>query len=225
MLLAVLLALHVAGEWSSRTAAATLMATGSYRRFWLAKIGSIWFAMIGIALVGTTVLWLARSTFIGKVGVPDPLNQTGDPSSWHRRCAEPNASWSSWVNSAHLGIASVIWLLFILAGVAVAALIRRTLIMVVVWIAALSAVLSLARYANRTQWSPVGVISQVLRLQKTPFGVRDTRLWDVPGAPRFIQDTASSIAINTGQVVTWVIIPTLIAVAAAAAFHRRSVVG
>jgi hypothetical protein len=226
ILLGVLLALHVAGEWSSRTAASTFMATGSYRRFWLAKIGSIWLAMIAIALAGTTVLWLAKSTFIGKAGIPDPVNQPGDPSTWHLAALPPDASWSSWAaSSGVLGITAIIWALFIIAGVAVAALIRRTLIMVVVWIAALSAVLSLARYSGDTNYSPIGVIGQVLHLNQTPFGVRDTRLWEVPGAPGFIQDTARTITIDTGQVLAWIAIPLALALVASAIFQRRRIVG
>lgn len=226
VLLAVLLALHVAGEWSSRTAASTLVAIGSYRRFWLAKVGSIWLAMIAIALLGTTALYLARSTFIGKVGVPDPLNQPGDPSTWHLAALRPDPTWSSWTGSAGvLGVTSIIWLLLIIAGATIAGLIRKTLLMVVVWIAALSAVLALARYAGRTSWTPVGVIGQVLHLQQTPFGVRDTRLWKVPGAPEFIQDNYQSIAVDTAQVLTWVAIPIVIALVATALFNRRRIVG
>src|SRR5579875_1496238 len=83
ILLTLLIAVHVAGEWSSRTAAATLLATGSYWKFWLAKVVSTWVAIVGLTIVGTTVLWLARSVYLGKVGVPDPIFQPGDPSTWH----------------------------------------------------------------------------------------------------------------------------------------------
>lgn len=224
ILLAVLLALHVAGEWSSRTAASTLVATGSLRRFWFAKIATIWVAMIGITLLGTTVLYLSRSAYLGKVGIPAPLEQPGDPSTWHLAALSPDPTWSSWSHSAAaLGKTSVIWLLFILAGAAIAGLIRRTLATVVLDIAALSTVLVLARYANSTTWSPVGVISRVLDLQKTPFGVRDTRLWSVPGAPGFIQDSYHTIAVGAAEIATWVVLPVLFTVVAVAANNRRRV--
>lgn len=226
VLVAVLLALHVAGEWSSRTAATTIIATGSYRRFWLAKVGSIWLAMIGITLAGTTILWLANSTFLGKVGVPDPILQPGDPSTWHQTALQPDATWSSWtVSASFLGITAVSWLLFIIVGVGVAALIRRTLSTVAVWMGALSAMLVLARFLGRTDYTPIGVMGQVLHLSETPFGVRDTRLWLVPGAPGFIQDTARVVSVETGQLLTWVAIPLALAFAAAFAFQRRRVIG
>lgn len=123
-----------------------------------------------------------------------------------------------------LGIVSVEWLLFIIAGVAIATVVRRTLVSAAVGAAALSAVVCLARYAGRTAWSPLGVIGHVLRLAETPFGVRDTRLWDVPGAPAIIQDTAHPVATSAGQVVTWTAIPVVVVLLAAFVYRRRSVV-
>jgi hypothetical protein len=226
ILLAVLLALHVAGEWSSRTAASTLLATGSFRRFWLAKIASVWLAMVAISLLGTTVLWLTKSAYLGKVGIPDPINQPGDPSTWHVAALKPDPVWSSWADSSGvLGITSLIWLLLIITGVAVAALVRRTLVMVVVGIGALSTVLSLAHYAHRISYSPLSVIGQVLHLNKTPYGVRDTRLWEVPGAPGFIQDTARTVTIDPGQVVLWIAVPILVTGLAYLGFCRRRIIG
>lgn len=224
LLLAGLLAIHVAGEWGSRTATVTFVATGSRRRFWAAKIASIWIAMIAIALAGTTVLYLLRSTLIGKAGIPTPPVQQGDPSTWHLAALAPDSTWSSWTSCFGVfGVTAIIWLLFVVVGAALAGLIRNALGTIVLSIAALSAAIVLARYTVHTSWSPVGVIGQVLHLEQTPFGVRDTALWFVPGAPSIIQDTYLSITIGNSQVLTWVAAPVLIAILAAAVSSRRRV--
>jgi hypothetical protein len=226
ILLAVLIGIHVAGEWSSRTAGSTLVATASRPRFWLAKIGSVWIAMVGIAVLGTTVLYLTRAGYMSSVGIPAPLDQHGDPSTWHLSALPPDPTWSSWATSTGvLGLTSLIWLLLVLIGVTFAGLIRRTLATVAVLITALATMFAFARYSHRTDWSPISVINRVLNLDYTPFGVRDTRLWSVPGAPSSIQDGVHSISVETTQVLTWIAVPLIVALMALLASSRRRVRG
>jgi hypothetical protein len=226
VLLAILLSVHVGAEWSSGTAASSLLATGSLRRFWIAKVLSTWLVMLGLALLATTVLYLIRPSFTATVGIPDPLQQAGDPSTWHLTALRPDPSWSSWSTSfGVLAVASLIWLILSMAAAALAILLRRPIVTAVLSVAVLSAFVVIARSAHRPEWTFLTAIGQLLRLQNTPFGVRDTRLWFVPGAPGFIQDVHATEPISLAQVGLWV----AIGLAATAVFwsvgRRRQVLG
>jgi hypothetical protein len=226
VLLAILLSVHVAGEWSSRTAATSLLATGSLRRFWIAKVLSVWVAMLGLALIGTTVLYVIRGSFTAAVGIPDPARQSGDPSTWHLAALRPDPSWSSWrVSLGVLALASLIWLVLSLAGAALAVLLRRPILMAVLSVAGLSVAVVTARVAHRPEWTFLSAVGQLLHLEDTPFGVRDTRMWFVPGAPQFIQDVHATVPLSAAQVALW----TGIGLGATAVFgllgRRRPVLG
>lgn len=224
IVLAVLIGVHVAGEWGSRTAGSTLIATASRVRFWLAKIVSVWITMAATAVIGTTVLFLARAGFIGTVGIPAPLDQQGDPSTWHLAALAPDATWSSWAGSVGvLGLTSVIWVPLVLIDVAVAGLLRRTVTTVASLVAVLAAMFVLARYAHRTEGLPSAVIARALNLEYTPFGVRDAQLWSVPGAPQFIQDNVHPVFVAPTQVLTWIAVALFVALLAAFASSRRRV--
>ena len=226
VLIAVLIGVHVAGEWSSRTAGTTLLASVSRARFWLAKVVSLLIAMIGIAMLGTTVLYLTRHGFLGTVGIPAPLHQHGDPSTWQLAALPVDPAWSSWATSlGGLGVTAIIWLMLVLVGVACAGLIRKTLATVALLVAVLAIVFALARYAHRTEWSPLAVVGRSLSLAQTPFGVRDTRLWSVPGAPGSIQDGVHAISASAGQVLAWLLIAPLLALVMSVVSSRRRVRG
>jgi hypothetical protein len=211
MLLAILLSIHVAGEWTSKTAGATLLAVGGLRTYWLAKVTSVWLAMIGLALVGTTILYLIRPTFTAAVGIPQPVQQEGDPSTWHVTALPPDPVWSSWTLSfGVLLMASLIWLVLGMAGAALGVLVRRPISMAVIAVACLSTGVVVARWVHRPEWTYLSAIGQLLRLDRTPFGVRDTRMWYVPGAPGFIQQPQEPVPFSAGQVSAWIAVAVVV---------------
>ncbi|MFL6162715.1 MAG: hypothetical protein ACJ74U_10855 [Jatrophihabitantaceae bacterium] len=226
VLLAILLSIHVAGEWSSKTAGNTLLAVGGLRSFWLAKVASIWLAMVGLAVVGTTVLYLIKPTFTAAVGIPQPLQQEGDPSTWHLAALPPDAAWSSWsLSFGVLAVASLIWLILSMAGAALGVLLRRPILMAVIGVACLSAGVVVARWVHRPEWTYLSAIGQLLRLDRTPFGVRDTRMWYVPGAQGFIQQPQVPVPFSAGQVSLWIAIGVVAAGGCWLLARRRPVVG
>ncbi len=204
LLLAVLLSLHIAGEWSSKTSGITLLATGNLRRFWTAKIASVWICLVGIALLATTVLYLTRATFNSTIGVPEPPVQQGDVTGWRLRSLAVDATWGSWSSGlATLGTAAVIWLLLIAAGVALATLLRKPLFMLVAAIAGLSLSLVVGKWLDAPRLTLLPVINQLLHLAESPFGVGDTRLWYVPDKPPDIYAARIGTSIDWSMVAVW----------------------
>ena len=204
LLLAVLLSVHVAGEWSTKTAGVTLVAIGSRWRFWLAKMLSVWLFMMVLTVVGASLLYLLRPTFTSTVGIPQPALQQGDPSTWHLSALRPDASWSSLVSSLGIfGLASLLWLVLSAAGTTIAATLRRPMVALVTFVAGLSLALAVAQFANKPGWTVIPSVNQLLRLQATPFGVRDSRLWYVPGAPTYIQAARAATPTSVTGVVVW----------------------
>jgi hypothetical protein len=226
MLLAILVSIHVAGEWSSKTASNTLLAVGGLRSLWLAKVASIWLAMVGLVLVGTTVLYLIRASFTASVGIPDPAEQQGDPSTWHLTALAPDPAWSSWsLSFGVLAAASLVWLVLGMVGTSLAVLLRRPILTAVIAVAGLSAGVVVARWVHRPEWTYLNAIGQLLRLDRTPFGVRDTRMWYVPGSQTFIQQPKQLVPFSAGQVGLWFGIGIAIALACGLLAWRRPVVG
>jgi hypothetical protein len=195
-------------------------------RFLVAKVVSLWLFMVAFALALTTVLYALQSAYLGTVGVPDPPRQTGDVSTWHLAALSPAASWSSPLHGlAALGIAGCVWLLLIAAGTALAAAIRKPLIVLVAWIACLAAAGLAGQRSNafsRTFTRPIG---DVLHLASTPYGVRDTEFWHVANRPSSLDVLPGTRHLALDGVALWGLIALLVAVIAGVAASRRRVLG
>ncbi len=205
ILLAVLISLHVAGEWSLRTSGLTLLASGSLTRLWVAKVASIWLWFIGLTVLTTTVLYLIRPSFNSTIGVPDPSNQSGDVLSWTLRPLPPDPVWSSWTGAGRaLAGGALIWLVLAVVGVALATFVRRTVATLVVAMAGLSLIVLTGRVFNAAQFTPAPAISRLLQLGDTPFGVADTRLWFVPDHPSDIYAPRLASTVDWVALAGWV---------------------
>lgn len=214
LLLTLLVALHVAGEWRSRTAGVSLLAAGGLRRLLPAKVLSLTVGMLLATVVASAALYVMRGALGATAGIPVPLVQQGDPSTWHVRALPPDGVWSSWPSAlTALAIACGVWLVFatLIAGVAVVA--RKPMIT----IAGGAGLLSLATLLAKTAHWPRGTIfpamERLFSLQDTPWGVRDADLWVIPARAPHIAAPHGLTSGTPGELTLWAL--AFVAVAAA----------
>lgn len=226
LLITILVAVHVAGEWSGRTIGTTLLATGNLRRFYMAKVASLTAALLVWTLAAGTLLYFLRGLGAAPTGVPTPLTQSGDPREWHVTVLPADVSWSSLTSTlGFLMIASVVWLVGSMLGTGAAMVLRRPWLTVVAGMTTLSLFLTLAVWGHRSQWTPLPTLAAMFRLENTPFGVRDVRLWHVPGAPTFIQEARRSLILHPADVGLWIAVALAASGVCLAVFRSRPVAG
>lgn len=159
-----LAALSVAGEWSSRTASIQFSVALSYRRFFLAKVATVWIALIASFAFGALLL-----AVVGGLNFQDafPLQTAEDPFHGLAFALE------------RVGIAAIALGLFAALAVALGMLFRSPLTTLGVGLGALL-LLNLPTPAGPIgHLLPGGLISNLARFGDTPAGYFD-HLWFEP---------------------------------------------
>jgi hypothetical protein len=226
LLIGVLICLQTASEWRTGTATSTFNAVGSLRRFLFAKIVSLWFVLILLPLVVTSILFAMRMLYLGKVGVPDPPNQSGDITTWQLATLPADSRWSSLPQAAiALAIAAAVVLALVAAGTALASAVRKPLVVLVAWVGCLAVAVAVGQHGNaftRTFTRPIG---DLLKLSSTPYGVRDTDLWQVANKPDNLNVLPAPTHLELAGVLVWAVLAVLVVVVAGTLASRRRVLG
>jgi hypothetical protein len=200
-----LAALAVAGEWQSGSIASTLTANPSLWRFILAKLTSIWAAAVG-AMVGVGgVLALAprlAASHFPPIRIPTSVDPHKGLSQLPSIPVPVNRHWeSASFIASRLALATLVLAAFCVVAVALAAIVRRPLYVLIIGIAGL--VLSTAGFAA-SAYSPISVVSAAMGFNHLPFGIEAPMIWQAPGQPGDIYATPGPTGVNVGVGLAWV---------------------
>lgn len=225
LFLVLLAGVHVAGEWRSGSAAPTVLAVGGLRRYFVAKAVSMAVVMSAVTVIVTAALVLTRAALGSPVGKPSPLLQSGPLTAWHLTPVAASSAWSSWGGASLAWVCALgVWLLMAGAVTGVAVLVRKPLFSVAAGIAGLSAGLVLIRDAHLGGFTIFPLLGKLFKLADTPFGVRDALFWVAPGRPDDIGLPHAAVDYPVWSLISWAVLPVVIAVVGTELARRRRVI-
>jgi len=207
ILVALIAAFHVAGEWNAGSIGVTAQSVGSRPRFVALKIASTWIiALAGMAFVAAA-LTLGRPLF-STDGMISNAAQSGTVA------LGVDPAWSSWTTAlTDAAIAAAVLLAVSTLAVGFAVTLRRPIPTVF----AMLAVLITMFLAGPASWMPSQAIAKWLEFNTVNDGlISDHLLWNYPGVNDTITDPLSTIALAPGL--------TIILIAAAALVTAATIV-